>query len=103
MQNQSVENVLVEDTNIYAAVVVMSKRARQITDQQKMALDMERTVVPVPENKENEDFDEVEIDREALLREHKKLPKPTHVAIEDMLNKKIKYEFTSPNQPGSIQ
>lgn len=101
MHNQSFENVLEGDTNIYAAVVVMSKRARQITDQQKMALDMERTVVPVSENKENEDFDEVEIDREALMREHKKLPKPTHVAIEDMVHKRIKYEMNNPSQAGS--
>lgn len=96
--DMSLETVLKQNANIYAAVVIMARRARQVTDQQKLSMDMEKTVVPVQEAKESEDFDEVEIDREALLREHKKVPKPTKVAIEEMLQDKIKYEMSAPEQ-----
>ena len=92
MTDVSLEAVLKQDENIYASVVVMSKRARQITDQQKTLIDQDKTVTPVQDAKESEDFDEVEIDREALLREHKKLPKPTRVAIEEMQKNKIRHE-----------
>ncbi len=96
MTDISLENVLKEDENIYASVVVMSKRARQITDQQKALIDMDKTVPSLQDSKESEDFDEVEIDREALMREHKKMPKPTKVAIEEMQNNKIQHEIKNP-------
>jgi len=96
MNDLPLEQMMEQTHNLYATVTVVARRARQVTDQQKMVIDSERTVVPVPENKESEDFDEVEIDREALLREHTKLPKPTRVAIEEMMSKKISWEFTSP-------
>jgi DNA-directed RNA polymerase subunit K/omega len=95
MNDISLEAVLKQDENIYASVVVMSKRARQITDQQKTLIDMDKTVTPMQDAKESEDFDEVEIDREALLREHKKLPKPTRVAIEEMQKNQIRHETSS--------
>ncbi|HEX9934757.1 MAG TPA: DNA-directed RNA polymerase subunit omega, partial [bacterium] len=90
------EQILSRHENLYASVVIMAKRARQVTDQQKIAIDMEKVVPPVTEAKESEDYDEVEIDREALLREHKKFPKPTSVAIEEMHDNKIQYEFVLP-------
>ena len=96
MNDIPLENMLEQTQNLYTTVTVMAKRARQVTDQQKLVIDSEKTIVPVPENKESEDFDEVEIDREALLREHTKLPKPTRVAIEEMMAKKIRWELTSP-------
>jgi DNA-directed RNA polymerase subunit K/omega len=95
MTDISLDSVLKQDENIYASVVVMGRRARQITDQQKILIDMDKTVPSIQDSKENEDFDEVEIDREALLREHKILPKPTRVAIEEMQENKIRHETTS--------
>jgi DNA-directed RNA polymerase subunit K/omega len=82
--------------NLYAAVVVMSRRARQVTDEQKVIIDSEREVVPVIETKENEDFDEVEIDREALGRSYHKFPKPVQVAIDEMAQSKIHWEIPAP-------
>lgn len=93
MAEISVEDLMKEASSIYEAVVVMSRRARQITDEQKLLLDMEKESEPVVDNKENEDFDEVEIDREALMRDHIKLPKPSRLAMEEMASGKIKYEF----------
>ena len=92
MKELSLEELAQKTGNIYEAVVVMAKRARQVNDEQKLLIDKDRDVVAPVEPKENEDFDEVEIDREALLKNHLKFPKPSRVAIEEMANGKISWE-----------
>jgi len=93
MKELSVEDLAAKTGNIYQSVVVMSRRARQVTDEQKSIIDRDRDVVPAVENKENEDFDEVEIDHEALLKNHVKFPKPARVAIEQMADGTVKWEI----------
>jgi DNA-directed RNA polymerase omega subunit len=93
MKEFSIEDLLGETGNIYESVVVMAKRARQINNDQKLEIDMNMDAPAVLENKENEDFDDVEIDREALLREYKKFPKPSRVAIEEMAEKQISFRY----------
>ena len=96
MSNISIMDLTKKSKNIYETVVVMCKRARQINDEQRLHIEMERDVVPGVENRDNEDFDEVEIDREALLKEHTKYPKPSVVAIDEMIDGKIEYRFANP-------
>ncbi len=98
MMDISIEELAKKTGNIYESVAVMFKRARQITDEQKMQIEMEMDVPPPAENRDNEDFDEVEIDREALMREHTKYPKPTRVAIDEMMNDKISFQYIKPNE-----
>ncbi len=93
MQELSLEELLKKTGNIYEAVVVMSKRARQITDEQKKLLEAEMDVVTDVNARDNEDFDEVEIDREALNREYIKLPKPSKVAMMEMARDEIEYMY----------
>jgi len=75
--------------NIYEAVVIMSKRARQIATHMKAELDEKLSY-----------YDEFEIEKEdAKMREERrrisvqfeKMPKPTEIAIEEMLEDKIYY------------
>jgi DNA-directed RNA polymerase subunit K/omega len=98
MMDISIEELEKRTGNIYESVAIMFKRARQITDEQKIQIEMEMDVPPPVENRDNEDFDEVEIDREALMREHKKYPKPTRVAIDEMMSNKISFEYVKPNE-----
>ncbi len=93
MDELSLEEKLQKDGNIYEAVVVMAKRARQITDEQKKQIEAETDIVIEMGNRESEDFDEVEIDREALNREHIKMPKPTAAAIQEMIDTDIDYKY----------
>ncbi len=93
MQELSLEELLKKTGNIYEAVVVMSKRARQITDEQKQFLEAEMDVVTDVNARDNEDFDEVEIDREALNRDYIKLPKPSRLAMMEMANDEIDYTY----------
>jgi DNA-directed RNA polymerase subunit K/omega len=93
MKKISIENLLEETNNIYESVVIMAKRARQINNEQKLEIDMNMDTPTVLDNKENEDYDDVEIDREALLREYKKFPKPSRVAIQEMAEKRITFNY----------
>jgi DNA-directed RNA polymerase omega subunit len=95
MKELSVEDLAAKTGNIYESVVVMAKRARQVTDEQKSIIDRDREVVPAVEAKENEDFDEVEIDHEALMKNHIKFPKPARVAIEEMAAGSVRWEIKS--------
>jgi DNA-directed RNA polymerase subunit K/omega len=97
MSHVSLEELSNQTGNLYAAVVVMSKRARQINDEQKLIIDSEKEVVAVPEAKESEDFEEVEIDREALTRSYRKFPKPVQVAIDEMLQGEVRWEMKEPD------
>ena len=93
MSQISIEELRKKTGNIYEAVVIMSKRARQINDEQKMQIEMEMEHIPQVNNRDNEDFDDVEIDREALLRDHKTYPKPSSLALNQMLHDKIKHNY----------
>ena len=98
MTDISLEDLMKKAGTIYEAVVVMCRRARQINDEQKLQIDMEMDATSVPENRDSEDFDEVEIDREALQREYKKYPKPSKVAIEEMAKGDIQYSYNIPSE-----
>ncbi len=57
---------------------------------------IEREVAPmVIEPKESEEYDDVEIDREALLRSYKRFPKPVTLAIQEFLQAHLKWERMS--------
>ena len=86
MTKISFDEFLQRSDNIYEAVVAMSKRARQITDRQKREIELEMEMNPLSESREvTDDFDEIEIDREALKRKRTKHPKPTTVAMKEMV------------------
>lgn len=93
MSKVSLDDLLKDNQNIYEAVVVMSKRARQVNDDQKMLIDKDRDVQPQVEMRDTEEFDDVEIDREALMREYTKYPKPSRVAMVEMAQDIIHWEY----------
>jgi len=94
----SLEDLLKRASSLYEAVVVMSKRARQVNDEQKLRIMMSIGEAPVPETKEGEDFGDIEIDKDALMREHEKYPKPTRVALEEMVNGMLEYRYDFPEE-----
>ena len=96
MKDMSRKDLQQKASNIYEAVVIMFKRARQINDEQKQQIDDEMGPSQMTDYRENEDFDEVEIDKEALHREHIKFPKPTRAAMEEMVQGKIQFSYTEP-------
>jgi DNA-directed RNA polymerase omega subunit len=93
MTKVSVEDLLKDSSNIYEAVAIVAKRSRQINDMQKRQIDSERENLPVVDIRDSEDFEDVEIDREALNRDYIKMPKPTRLAMEEMRENKINWRY----------
>ena len=93
MTKVSVEDLLKDSSNIYEAVAIVAKRSRQINDMQKRQIDSERENLPVVDIRDSEDFEDVEIDREALNRDYIKMPKPTRLALEEMRENKINWRY----------
>lgn len=73
--------------NIYEAIVMIARRARQINDLQKQMLESQ-----VEEAAEEEDFDE-DIDMDRVDRQYLKLPKPTTIALQEMMEGKLSKEY----------
>ena len=74
--------------NIYEAIIVLSKRARQINDEQKQELSQGRNY-----DDEYDNFDSDEIIEEPEEIKYVKLPKPASVALKDFFGHKLKYEY----------
>ncbi|MBN1352044.1 DNA-directed RNA polymerase subunit omega [candidate division KSB1 bacterium] len=74
--------------NLYEAIVIIAKRARQINEEQRVArMDENDTDMDV------EDYELDEIEKDGILQKYTKLPKPTTIAINEMLDGKLKYEY----------
>lgn len=77
--------------NIYEAIVIIAKRARQINEEQKSAIEIEPEIEEIEESyDENEETEEQE---PVIERKMIKLPKPTELAIYEMLSGKIKWDY----------
>lgn len=78
-------------TSIYEAIVIMSRRARQINDELKDNLSRRlETVTSLNEDGEGEvtNFDQLEISRE-----FDRFPKPTFLALDEMLDGEISFKY----------
>jgi DNA-directed RNA polymerase subunit K/omega len=78
-------------TSIYEAIVVMSRRARQINDELKESLHRRlETVASLSEEGEGEvtNFDQLEISRE-----FDRFPKPTFLALDEMLDGELEFRY----------
>ena len=73
--------------NIYEAIIVLAKRARQINDEQKQLLHRET------EYDNYDDYDEDGYDAVTPDVDYPKLPKPTSLALGELLSGKLKYSY----------
>lgn len=72
--------------NVYEAVIVAARRARQINDEQMIQV---RTLT---DGDETMDGEEVKINRDDIL-DLEKLPKPVATALDELLAGKVKHEY----------
>ncbi|MBC8144050.1 MAG: DNA-directed RNA polymerase subunit omega [bacterium] len=79
-----------EATSIYEAIVVMSRRARQINDELKENLSrrLESVMSSGDEEGDITNFDQLEISRE-----FDRIPKPTFLALDEMLDGEITFRY----------
>ncbi|MAT39069.1 MAG: hypothetical protein CL946_05645 [Ectothiorhodospiraceae bacterium] len=77
--------------NIYEAIVIMSRRARQINEELKISLNQElETFTPRVDSEE-----EIETNPEQMRIsiEFEKMPKPTQSAIADILDGNLTFKY----------
>ncbi len=76
--------------NLYEAVVIASKRARQINDEMKMELS--QRLEPVMTS-DSEDETIMNQDKLNISLEFEKRPKPTMEAVEELMSGKLSYRY----------
>ncbi len=87
--------------NIYEAIVVMSKRARQINEELKIEFNKRLEMVQSKLMMESTDESvepEVNPDQINVAREFEKLPKATDTALEELMGDKVEHRYKEENQ-----
>jgi len=83
--------------NVYEAIVVVAKRARQINDEQKRLIDLETGYDEANEqaagDELDEDLDEFAEERQPENTKFLRLPKPTTIALEELLTDKLEHRY----------
>ena len=77
-------------TSIYEAIVIMSRRARQINDELKDNLNRRLEEVT---GIGDDDGDIANLDQIEISREFDAIPKPTFLAIDEMLDDEIEFHY----------
>ncbi len=77
--------------NLYEAIVIIAKRAKQINEEQKSQLEIETDMEESMDSYDDED-EEIE-EPEIVETKFVRLPKPTEIAIQEMLAGKIKWDY----------
>ena len=80
--------------SVYEAVIIIAKRAKQINDEQKRIIEME---YGIEDESDNYDEDELTENEKISDREYLKLPKPTKIALEEMMTGQLKFEYLNRN------
>ncbi len=81
--------------NIYEAIAVMSRRARQINEDLKLEFNqrLEMVQTKITENPEETPEVEANPDQMKISLEFEKRAKPTDIALQEMLEGKIAYRY----------
>lgn len=86
--------------NIYEAIVVMSKRARQVNEELKIEFNkrLEMIQSKIFEASEENAEPETNPDQVKIAREFERLPKPTETALEELSNDRLEYRYRENEQ-----
>lgn len=95
-----VNKLLSKAKNVYEAIAVMSRRARQINEEVKIEFNqrLEMIQTKVTENPEETEI-EANPDQLKISFEFEKRPKPTDVALKEMLDGKTAYRYKEKEEP----
>ena len=84
----SLEEIEKYAENVYEAIMIIAKRARQINDEQKRVVESQ-----IDAQEDTEDNFNDEVPEEMYDQSYVRLPKPTRLAMEEMLSGKLKCEY----------
>ena len=87
--------------NVYEAIIVVAKRARQINDEQKRYIEQEIGYDSSLENSSSDDLEADEENREERQTAPVKfirMPKPTSIALDEMLSSKLAFNYAEKSE-----
>jgi len=88
---------LAQTGNVYEAIIVASKRARQIHDDMKIELNQQletlKALNATPEPEDDMEVTTVNPDQLKISLDFEKRPKPTEIAIDEVRQKKVPYHY----------
>jgi DNA-directed RNA polymerase subunit K/omega len=90
------EELKKHSSNIYEAIMIIAKRARQINDEQKRLIEQETGYDSNIDDIDDDDADddnESPEERQMQPVKYIRLPKPTTVALEEMLLGKLNFQY----------
>ncbi len=81
--------------NIYEAIVVLLKRARQVNEEMKIEFNqrIEMLQSRIFEPEEETELPQTNPDQILVAKEFEQRPKPTEIAISELMGKKINYRY----------
>jgi DNA-directed RNA polymerase subunit K/omega len=87
--------------NIYEAIVVMSKRARQINEEIKIEYNqrIEAIQSQLTEAEEDNDQPTANPDQINIAKDFESRPKPTEIAIKEMFEDKLSFRYKENAEP----
>lgn len=95
-----IEKLSSEAENVYEAIVILLKRARQINEELKIEfnqrIEMLQTKVFEPE--EETDQPQTNPDQILVAQEFEKRPKPTETAINELMEKQLSHRYKDDDQ-----
>lgn len=80
--------------NIYEAIVVMSKRARQINEENK--LEFNQRIELIQTKTETDEEVDMNPDQLKISLEFEKRAKPTEVALDETMDNKVEFHYKEP-------
>jgi len=82
--------------NIHEAVVVASKRARQVNEDMRIEFNQRVEMVSVKTESEAAEETEINPDQLKVSVEFEKRPKPTDLALDELMNSNLKWRYKEP-------
>lgn len=82
--------------NIYEAIVIASKRARQINEELKIEFNKRIEMIQgITMSEQTDETAEPEInpDQIKIAREFERMPKPTEIALDELMNGKLQHRY----------
>ena len=104
LKSIELDKLLSKAKNIYEAIAVMSKRARQVNEEVKIEFNqrIETIQTKVTENPEETEV-EANPDQLKISYEFERRPKPTDIAMKEILNDKITFRYKEKEEPGKTE
>jgi len=93
--------------NVYEAIMIVAKRARQLNDDQKRLIEQETgydsSLDSINDDDQDDESSETAEERQAHPVKYLKLPKPTTLALEEMLSGKLTHEYAEKPSEGEAK